>query len=609
MIIPVREVGFVCGILGYVENEARGCKEIADSAKILHEGLRRLTYRGYDSWGFAFLTENGIQIIKEVGDVEKVPALQPIGSGIAICHCRWATHGGVTRENAHPHISCDGGIAVVHNGIIENYQELKKMLQSNGHFFRSETDTEVITHLIEDFCNSGLDFQEAVRKSSLMLEGSFSFAVMSKDFEGIIGVKNGSPLIVGLGKDGNFISSDILAFYERADKAIYIEDGDMVVIKRGKGNSPIIKRIESGERVFRKDSDMRITYGNASKGGHEYYMIKEIMEQPQCIRNALNQDISNVRKISLEILRYRNVVITACGSSRYAALVGRYLFSKLAGKFCDVVMASEFHYFSDSIDKNTLVIAVSQSGETADVIEGVRKARENGAKILSIVNVVDSTLARMSDYVIYTNCGPEIGVAATKSFSGQLVIFYLLAFAMADRQEEAETKIKKIAETIESALEESSEKIRDIAEKTSKQKDFYYIGRGINFAIASEGALKMKEISYVHAEGMPAGELKHGTIALVEKGTPVIAICPKDYTFHETLNNAIETKARGARVIGISNEKNAAFDDWVKLPEVEDIFYPLVTVMPLQLFAYYSAVARGRNPDKPRNLAKSVTVK
>jgi glucosamine--fructose-6-phosphate aminotransferase (isomerizing) len=370
-----------------------------------------------------------------------------------------------------------------------------------------------------------------------------------------------------------------------------------------------IVSLDTGDKICREPKLIDWDLGDASKGLHEHHMLKEILEQPDCMKQALIQDHEKLMQIALEILRTRNVMFTACGTSRHAALIGRYIFSKIGGKFCEVVMASEFQYFSESIDRNTLVIAVSQSGETADVMEGVKKAKAHGAKILSIVNVADSSLARLADYVIYTNCGPEIGVAATKSFTNQLVIFYLLAFAMMNRLEEATEKMKEIADIVGEEIEKNHRHIKEIAEKTLDYKDFYYIGRGINFAVASEGALKIKEISYVHAEGMPAGELKHGTIALIENKTPVIAICPHDQSFHDTLSNAIETKSRGAYVIGVSDEENQVFDDLMRIPNVDEIFYPLVTIIPLQIFAYYSATLRGKNPDKPRNLAKSVTVK
>lgn len=367
--------------------------------------------------------------------------------------------------------------------------------------------------------------------------------------------------------------------------------------------------LETGETKAYETKHIEWDACQASKNGHEHYMLKEILEQPSCIRKALAQDSEMVMRIALEILRAKNVVFTACGTSRHAALVGRYIFSKVGGKFCEVVMASEFQYFSESIDRNTLVIAVSQSGETADVMEGVKKAKEHGAKVLSIVNVLDSSLARISDYVLYTNCGPEIGVAATKSFTSQLVIFYMLAFAMTNRIEYAIKKIGGISSMIGEFIESSSPKILKIAENTLKDANFYYIGRGINFAIASEGALKIKEISYVHAEGMPAGELKHGTIALIDRKTPVIVICPMDYTFSETISNAMETKARGAHIIAVTDEDSPIFDDSMRIPKVDEVFYPLVAVIPLQIFAYYASILRGKNPDKPRNLAKSVTVK
>ena len=338
-------------------------------------------------------------------------------------------------------------------------------------------------------------------------------------------------------------------------------------------------------------------------------MMKEIVEASHALRCTLMQDRELVMDMAMDIRRAKQVVITACGTSRYAALLGKHLFSKLAGKFCDVVMASEFQYFADAIDKDTLVIAVSQSGETADVIQGLKRARGNGATIFSIVNTVGSSISRMSDRVIYLNCGPEIGVAATKSFISQLAVFYLLAFTMANKLEEGIRDLTDICPKIEESFDRNYRKIKELAQRTKNKNDFYYIARGINFAIAAEGALKLKEVSYIHAEGIPAGELKHGTLALIEEGTPVVAICPKDYTFDETMNNIIETKARKAFVIGVSEERNAIFDEWIEIPAVEEIFYPLVTIVPLQLLAYRLAIARGKDPDKPRNLAKCVTVR
>ncbi|RLG13689.1 MAG: hypothetical protein DRN66_03720 [Candidatus Nanohalarchaeota archaeon] len=371
---------------------------------------------------------------------------------------------------------------------------------------------------------------------------------------------------------------------------------EIIDLKTGKRKEKEIKTIEWDSRSATKDS-------------YEHFMIKEILEQPIAIRKSLSQDKEKLMKMAIGILRSRQVIITACGSSRYAALIGRYLFSKIGGKFCDVIISSEFGYFKDSIDKNTLVIAVSQSGETADVLEGLKEAKKNGAEIYSIVNVVDSTIARMSDEVLYLNCGPEIGVAATKSFLSQIIIFYILAFAMNNKTDYAKKQLTNIAELIENALPYTIEITKKIAKETKDQNDFFYIGRGINFAVASEGALKLKELSYIHAEGMPAGELKHGTIALIEDKTPVVAINPDDHTYAETLSNAEETKARGAVIIGISDNESEVYDYHIKIEKVSKIFYPIACVIPEQLLAYFLAVERGKNPDKPRNLAKSVTVK
>jgi glucosamine--fructose-6-phosphate aminotransferase (isomerizing) len=338
-------------------------------------------------------------------------------------------------------------------------------------------------------------------------------------------------------------------------------------------------------------------------------MAKEIAEQPETLRCALIQDKDYFTELAMDILRARQVAITACGTSRYAALVGRYLFSKVAKKFCDVVMSSEFHYFADSIDAATMVIAVSQSGETADVMEGVKRAKEKGATTLSILNRSDSLLERLSDKVIHINCGPEICVAATKSFTNQLAVFYLLAYAMVNQYDVAVKKMREISYNMSYSINGTANQIQEIANSLNYAKDFYYIARGINYAIASEGALKLKEVSYVHAEGMPAGELKHGTLALIEKGVPVVAICPNDYTFNEMLNNMAEAKSRGGLIIGVSDRYDQIYDHWIRINQVEEIFYPLVTVVPLQQFAYYFARSLKRDPDKPRNLAKSVTVK
>jgi glucosamine--fructose-6-phosphate aminotransferase (isomerizing) len=384
-----------------------------------------------------------------------------------------------------------------------------------------------------------------------------------------------------------------------------LEDNEVAVLTHGK-----IEFLDAqGNKLVKQARTLDHSWAESHKDGYQYFMLKEIVEQPQVLSQTTLQDGKRFTEIALDILRARQVIVTACGTSRYAALVGRYLFSKVGKKFCDVVMASEFGYFADSVDKSTVVIAVSQSGETADVLEGVKAAREAGAQVISIVNRPNSILADLSHQVIYLNCGSEIAVAATKSFLSQLAIFYLLAFSMVNSFDEAAAKLRDLSSEISKVVDWNKSELIELGQKLKDKNDFYYIARGINFAIASEGALKLKEISYIHAEGMPAGELKHGTLALVEPGTPVVVICPADYTFSETLSNAIETKSRGAYIIAVSDKESAIYDSWIKIPEVDELLYPMVAVVPLQLLAYYLAINRGHDPDKPRNLAKSVTVK
>jgi glucosamine--fructose-6-phosphate aminotransferase (isomerizing) len=590
----------MCGIVGFTGNR--------EAAPILLSALGKLEYRGYDSSGLATVTNSRLWLKKDVGklaEVNEKHRLDKLPGKTGIGHVRWATHGGVTMENAHPHLDCQRQIAVVHNGIIENHQKLRSYL-SPRHKFTSDTDTEVISHLIEEYIEDGTPLETAVLQVTKKLRGSYAIlAISAKEPQKIVGARKDSPLVIGVGDGGNFIASDTLPFLEETNRVIFIEDGETVVLTKEK----VCLLDSKGREVTREPSEVGWKWDGATKQGCPFFMLKEILEEPQAVRSALIQDRNQIMEMAMDILRAKQIVFTACGTSRYAALIGRYVFSRVAGKFSDVVMASEFGYFSDSIDKNTLVIAISQSGETADVIQGVKRAKENGAIIFSVVNVVGSSLARMSDRVLYLNCGPEIGVAATKSFLSQLAVFYLLAFAMVNRLDEGVEKLEAVCNLIQGNLSHNGTKVSKIAKRLGERKDFYYIARGINFAIAGEGALKLKEIAYVHAEGMPAGELKHGTLALVEKGTPVIAICPCDYTFDETLSNIAETKARGAFITGISDRHEQSFDEWIEIPKVEEIFYPLVSVVPLQLLAYYFAVAKGLDPDKPRNLAKSVTVK
>jgi glucosamine--fructose-6-phosphate aminotransferase (isomerizing) len=590
----------MCGIVGYIGDR--------EAAPVVLNALTRLEYRGYDSAGLATIVNSRVCIIKDIGKLAEVNQkhhMDRLPGTTGIGHVRWATHGEVTARNAHPHLDCQHDIAVVHNGIIENHQELRSRL-SPRHKFMSDTDTEVISHLIEDYVEAEVPLEEAVLRVTRELKGSYALLVISAKEPGkIVATRKDSPLVVGLGTDGNFVASDILSFLEETNKVIFVEDGESVVATREK----VLLLDKDGKEIERKPREVNWEWDEATKDGHEFFMLKEILEQPQAVRRAVIQDRDLIMNMAREVLQARQIVFTACGTSRYAALIGRYVFSKVSGKFSDVVMASEFGYFSDSIDQDTVVIAVSQSGETADVIDGVKRAKERSATIFSLVNVVGSSLVRMSDRVIYLNCGPEIGVAATKTFIAELAVLYLLAFAMVNKLDEGIEKLIAVSHLIENNLSHNAVEIPGLAEKLKDKKDFYYIARGINFAIAGEGALKLKEIAYVHAEGMPAGELKHGTLSLVDRGTPVVGICPCDYTLDETLSNLSETKTRGAFVIGVSDRQDPMFDDWIKIPGIEEIFYPLVSIIPLQLLAYHSAVARGLDPDRPRNLAKSVTVK
>jgi len=591
----------MCGIIGYCGKQP--------AAPIVFEGLRRVEYRGYDSAGMATLCDGRLFITKDIGkleEIEKKHNLSSLPGNTAIGHTRWATHGGVTRANAHPQCDSNGTVAVVHNGIIENYQELRQHLINAGHRFASETDTEVIPNLIADEMKRGASLEAAVLAVATKLQGSFAFLAMSSGGSNkIVATRRDNPLAIGLGENGYFVASDALAFSGLANQLISLADTEVAVLTE-KG---IALFDSAGNKLKKEARRIDLQWCESNKQGHQFFMLKEIMEQPQTIEAAINQDKETFTKIAMDILRAGQVIVTACGTSRYAALVGRYLFSKVGRKFCDVVMASEFHYFADSVDKNTVVLAVSQSGETLDVIEGVKRARDAGAQVISIVNRPYSQLSEMSHHVINLNCGPELCVAATKSFISQLVVFYLLSFSMINSFDKAAANLESVSQKVAHTIESNNDKLHQLSQELKDKNDFYYIARGINFAIASEGALKLKEISYIHAEGMPAGELKHGTLALIEPGTPVAVICPDDYTHRETLSNAMEAKSRGAYIIAVSDRRNEIYDFWIKIPKVDELLYPVVTVVPLQLLAYYLAVSRGYDPDRPRNLAKSVTVK
>ena len=593
----------MCGITGYCGKKLAG--------PVVFEALKNLEYRGYDSAGVASLCDGRLLVKKDVGGIDEVNQkchLDNMPGTIAIGHTRWATHGAVTRANSHPHSDSDGMVAVAHNGIIENYQELRQELISKGHRFSSETDTEVIPNLLAEELKNGTDtLEQAVLIVSRRLRGSYAFVALATDDPGkLVGTRRNNPLVVGFDNEGCYFCSDTLAFPEAVTGQVMLGDAEVVMLSSEGAHF----FDANGDSISREPCEVNRTWAQSSgKNGYPHFMLKEIMEQPQILEFVIQQDEKKFQSIAMDILRANQVIITACGTSRYASLVGRYLFSRVARKFADVVIASEFGYFADSVDKSTMVIAVSQSGETADVVEGIKVARMAGGQVLSIVNRPNSALESLSQCTISLNCGCEIGVAATKTFLSQLAAFYLVSFSMVNAFDEACSQVGAMHDKIAEALDCNNHKIIKLAKQLKNKDDFYYLARGINFAVASEGALKLKEIAYVHAEGMPAGELKHGTMALIEEGTPVLGICPDDHTYDETMNNLMEVKARGAYIIGVSDRESDIYDFHIKIPRVDELLYPMVTVIPLQLLAYHMAVARGCDPDKPRNLAKSVTVK
>lgn len=586
----------MCGIIGYIGDR--------DAAPILLKGIEKLEYRGYDSWGLATILDK-ISIRKGIGKIGEGPSdpLELKGKA-GIAHTRWATHGGITEENAHPHTSCKGEIAIVHNGIIENYQELRRLLSDEGHNFTSQTDSEVIAHLLERYYNKSKNIKNALLATIKKIKGTFAFLVIfHTDPNVIVGARKDAPLVVGVGEDEFFLASDVLPFIEYTDKVVFLDNLEIAIATKN-----LLKIFDfKGKEVKKSVTQVAWEVGDASKKEFAHYTLKEIYEQSSTIKNALYQDRMKLEDFCKAIKGAKKVFITAAGTSFHAGLLARYFFSKISKVYCEAILASEFGQIIDWIDEGTVVLAISQSGETADVLHATREAKEKGARILSIVNVMGSTLDRESDFSLYLNCGPEIGVAATKSFTAQLVLIYLLAFTAADKPVYV-NKLKILDKCVESILK-VEDKVIEIAEKYKDINDFFFIGRSTHYPIALEGALKLKELSYIHAEGMAAGELKHGTLALIDDRTPVVVLNPEDDTYHETLSNTLEMKARGAKIIGISNIDNEVYDDLILFPKVEELFYPIIEVIPLQMLAYHMAIGRGADVDRPRNLAKSVTVK
>lgn len=588
----------MCGIIGYTGNK--------DAGPMLLESLKKMEYRGYDSAGFGILHGGALRVMKDAGRIAEIARKVGISDekgNTGIAHTRWATHGGVSQNNAHPHVSCDASIAVVHNGIIENYQELSSQLKAEGHRFASETDTEVIAHLLEKHYREG-NHLKAFQETAKQLKGTFAFLALFDDKPGLIlGARKDAPLIIGVGKGGNFIASDIVSFIEQTDRVVFLKDYEIASITANK----IEVFTFDGEPVEFAPTHVAWEASDISKKEFAHYTLKEINEQARTLSAALDQDEEKINEFCIAIKNAKNTIITASGTSFHAGMLMRYLLAKFAKIHAQSILASEIDQEIDLVEKDTLVIAISQSGETADVIGAVRKAASRGASVISIVNTAGSSLTRESKITLYINCGPEIGVAATKSFTSQLAIIYDIVFRLAGL-EEKRAQLRDLSKHVEIILSQDTS-IREIAKRYKITSDFYFIGRGLHFPIALEGALKMKELSYIHAEGLAAGELKHGTLALVDAGTPVIAINPGDETYDETLNNIAEMKARGATIIAVTDKQNQLYNDVIEIPAVDSVFFPILEVIPLQMLAYYAAVERTLDPDYPRHLAKSVTVK
>jgi glucosamine--fructose-6-phosphate aminotransferase (isomerizing) len=585
----------MCGIIGILGQDKNSSKEVI-------EGLKKLEYRGYDSWGIA-CNRKKIEIQKNVGKISEACLKKGMDSNLAIGHTRWATHGGVTESNAHPHQDCFGSIAVVHNGIIENYQELRKSLEKNHHVFKSQTDTEVIPHLIEEELKSETDFKTAFMSALLKLRGSYAVALIRSGINEIWAVANGCPLVLGEDDVRKIISSDILAC--DAKKVVFIPEGTIVRI----GEQIDFWHLKNGKKRNLKWEENKIENCQITPGKFKHFLEKEIYEQPEILKKISLSDKREIETTAALIRHSFGTFFISCGTSYHASLVGEYLFAKIAESHINVVSAGEFANFRYFITNKTLLFPISQSGETADVLEAAKVAVKKHAKILSLVNNPNSTLARMSDVVMVTPAGPEIAVLSTKAFTSQIAILYLLASAVSGDFVKARKDLDDLSSHLKSMfLPESIDRIKKLATKIKDAKNLFSIGRGMNYPVALEAALKIKEVSYIHAEGFAGGDLKHGPIALIEKDVPCIVFVANDENKEEILSNAMEVKARGGYIIGVSPEDNQVFDYHIKVPDFNKLS-PIVNIIPIQLLSYYLAIARNCDPDKPRNLAKSVTVK
>lgn len=608
----------MCGIIGYIGHR--------NAQDILLNGLRKLEYRGYDSTGIAVVTDQGMQVEKAQGRLAVLEGRlrsRPLHGRIGIGHTRWATHGGPSEVNAHPHKDREGKISVVHNGIIENYLPLKEELQSKGYSFVSETDTEVIAHLLADLYDG--DIVSTVRRAVKRMRGAYALAVLcSEEPDKLIAVRLASPLIIGIGRGENFIGSDIPAILEYTRDVYILNDGEMAVLT----NDGVDLMTIEGNLITREMVYVDWDVQTAEKAGYDHFMLKEIHEQPKAYRDTMGARIDEsdsrvildeVRLTAEQLRRIQHIQIVACGTAYHAGLVGRQVMEQMVRVPTTVEVASEYRYRNPIINEHTLVIVVSQSGETADTLAALREAKRQGARVIAITNVVGSSAAREADDCIITWAGPEIAVASTKAYTTQLIVFYLLGMHFAqlmgtmDRSSIVEIlkHMRQLPEQVQALLDQS-ERVRATAERLAEHEHLFYIGRGLDYAAAQEGSLKLKEISYIHSEAYAAGEMKHGTLALIEQGTPVIALATQTEVMEKTISNIIEVRARGAYVIGITAQGNEelekSVDEVFYIPRTLDLLTPALAIVPLQLLAYYAALARGNDVDKPRNLAKSVTV-
>lgn len=606
----------MCGVFGYIGEEK------SDLSGFLLHGLSKLEYRGYDSAGIAVYKNGKPKIVKTVGEIKNLKMRlngQMLEGHLGIGHTRWATHGGVNRKNAHPHTDCSGKVVVVHNGIIENFEKIKERLIRRGHHFKSETDTEVFAHLVEEYVNkpqkkNGINddiltyystFAEAVRLAFNELDGLNAVVAISPKDE-IVSFKKGSPLVAGVSRNAKFISSDIPALISETKDIVFLNENQGVLVNK---KNVYLINAKSGKIKNAKTQKVEMSEVVEDKGNFPHFLLKEIYEQPEVVAGIANYDKKEIRKATAMIKNAWGTYFTACGTAAYAGLAATYMFSEIAKRHVNFTVGSEFPYFEDFLVERSLLIAASQSGETMDTLEAVRAAKKHKSKVLALVNVPGSTLSRMADEVIYLKAGPERAVLSTKSYIAKLSLFLLISFAISKKLDEGVRLLRRVSKQLGKMLGSGFEQeTKKLARLLKDQESIYVIGRGINYATALEGALKIKEASYIHAEGMAGGELKHGTIALIEKGTPCIVIVANDRAREAVLSNSMELKSRGGKIIGIAPKREKVFDNFIKVPDA-GLASCLVSVVPLQLLAYQLSILKGNNPDKPRNLAKSVTVK